>query len=279
MLGVSPETIAWYRYSLNDFYGFTMRAQGAAPRPAQLNKALVLDWLDDMRSRLKDVSVNTYFRAFRAYCHWLVDERYIKRSPVDGMRPPRFDRKLPDTYSIEDMREMLRLCRLSTWWGARDYALLTTVFHLGLRREEVSQLNAPDIRWEEQLLIVQRGKGGKGRVVYLDPHAASAMLRYQRYRDPEQEAYFQSNRGKRLTGSGIGQVFTDLAKRAGVTGKRLGPHTGRHTMATEYLRAGGEVRHLQSVLGHSSLKSTEVYTRNIGDRDGMRDHKRLKLYD
>ena len=113
---------------------------------------------------------------------------------------------------------------------------MVTLINTGLRAEELTLVQATDIRW----LLVQRGKGGRGRVVDLSPIVAEAMLRYQRFRNPNEPSFFQSKTGTPLTTVALGLLWRKLCDRAGIKGPKRGPHAARHTMATQYLRAGGE---------------------------------------
>ncbi len=135
------------------------------------------------------------------------------------------------------------------WWGARDWAMLLCACMAGMRREEISRLNWQDVDFNRRMALVL-GKGSKQRVVNLPDQLVEALLRYARYRKPLEPAFFQSDprRGNvRLQPAGVYQAINELAKRAGVAGPVLGVHRGRHTFATQTLRAGGDLRHFASI--------------------------------
>ena len=267
---------------LRSFYGYTEHADlGDAidpNKPEQITRHLVRAWV----SYLADIgnsesTQNSRFRALRAYGNWLEAEQYVKVTPLHKMKAPRLPKLIPPEYNKQEVAGMLRLCPPNTWWGARDRAILILVLQSGVRREEVSNLNLYDVNVHQRRILLL-GKGNKQRIVHVSDEALGAIFRYMPYRKESERALFQSNARNgngRLTPHGVYQVVRDLAKRVGVQGPKFGPHRGRHTFALRFLRAGGNIRDLQAILGHADLATTQVYLRAIGSEEAATRHSQL----
>ena len=155
--------------------------------------------------------------------------------------------------------------------GTRDRAILELLYGTGLRLSECTRLDLPDLSLGGRHLFVRNGKGRKDRVVPLMGRAAHALTIYLKEVRPSlsktlrESAVFLSRDGNRIS---TNQVQTRLAlygQGAGLKMK-LRPHLLRHTCATHLLAGGASIRHVQSLLGHRSLRTTEIYTRvEIGD--------------
>lgn len=258
--GRSPDTLRFYRGCLVNFHLFAglevLRGDRVKARHA------IKAWVADMMARHNSPSsVATRFRGLRAYCGWLKHEEYIDRSPMEGMRTPIVPRKLRETYSEHDVRNMLALCPSNRWWGARDRLVVVLAVQGGLRRAEIAGVNMADILWDKNLLRV-KGKGQKWRVVDITEPMRLAIKSWNRFRVPSEPALVQSNVRTRMTPEGIGQVMYELGKRAGIEGKR-GPHRGRHTFVTEKLREGADIYDVQKAAGHASVATTEGYNQEV----------------
>lgn len=148
----------------------------------------------------------------------------------------------------------------------RDVALLETLFSTGLRVSELSSLKIEGVNISRGEFSV-RGKGGKVRVVFLSDAAKEALKAYlASRRDPSPFVFVSHDRAKKgredsgpLTPRSIERIVQAYARRAGVV-KRITPHTLRHTFATDLLRSGADIRAVQSLLGHASITTTQVYT-------------------
>jgi site-specific recombinase XerD len=153
--------------------------------------------------------------------------------------------------------------------GLRDKAILELLFSTGLRVSELAALNSDGINFERGEISVM-GKGKKIRVVFLSQEALFTIDQYLKnrgYMRPEpgsmgkhkEEPLFLSNREERLTVRSIERIVKKYALKAGMT-KKVSPHTLRHSFATDLLIAGADIRSVQSMLGHSSITTTQVYT-------------------
>ena len=272
----SPKTAEWYRACLKDFSIFAdyiLDLHGQEVQPSQITRSLVVMWLASLKSHMKDVSINNRFRGFRAYLNWLVQEQFIKSSPIEGMKAPRYTKNLPGIFQPEQIEAMLKLCPPNRWWGARDAAMIALLLRTGMRINELANMRVEDIQWKPGQVKVL-GKGRKERRLWLDKVCIKTLLRYQRFRNID-SGYWWRGKRDRLTVEGAKKVFQRLGRRAGIEGVRCSAHTFRHTFAVSYLRAGGDIRHLQEILGHKSLRATEVYLQIIDAEYAMAQHQKL----
>ncbi len=174
--------------------------------------------------------------------------------------------KLPRVMSEEEALRILASCPVNTPVGLRDRAILELLYSTGIRRGEVARLNVQDFSARRGELSIIQGKGGKDRVVPVGEYASAFTQGYLKLVRPwqvgsaQEEALFvNSASGGRLSLGTVNYLVKKAVKRAGVT-TRVTPHTFRHSMATHLLRNKADLRHIQAILGHSSVASTEIYT-------------------
>jgi integrase/recombinase XerD len=148
--------------------------------------------------------------------------------------------------------------------GLRDRAVLETLYGTGIRISELTGLDLEDVDLAEGEMRVL-GKGSRERVVPIGGAAATALREYlaagrpRMARSGNQRAVFLNQRGGRLTRQGAWELVKKYAKRAGLEGK-MTPHTLRHGYATHLLENGADLRHIQELLGHASISTTQIYT-------------------
>ncbi|MEO0334485.1 MAG: tyrosine-type recombinase/integrase [Bacteroidota bacterium] len=132
------------------------------------------------------------------------------------------------------------------------------LLQLGLRRGELLNLKLTDVDSKRMLIRVKSGKGGKDRYTLLSKTLLNDLRQYYRLHTPK-EYLFEGQYGGKYSGRSVGQLLAQAAQRAGVR-KRVTPHMLRHSFATHLLESGTDLRYIQSLLGHSSSKTTEIYT-------------------
>lgn len=172
---------------------------------------------------------------------------------------------------------MLRLCPPNTLWGVRDRTITLTLLHTGIRRGELAGLSKQDIDFQRDTLTVT-GKGERTRRVYVAPEAQKAILSYLRLRKDNCGSLFTTLDGRPITGNAIQCMLEDLGKHAGIKGVRVSAHTFGHTFAMNFLRAGGSLRHLQEILGHTSMEPLEVYLRTVSADDAIQVHREVRPF-
>jgi integrase/recombinase XerD len=140
----------------------------------------------------------------------------------------------------------------------KSRALLMTIYAAGLRRSEAARLRVSDIDSARMTITVHQGKGQRDRVVMLSPVLLRTLRQYWRYHQPKQWLFPGATPNQPISGNDIFRVFQNAARRAGIT-KQLSPHSLRHSFATHLLEAGTDLRTIQILLGHRSLKTTARY--------------------
>lgn len=196
---------------------------------------------------------------------WMVKHRHLEANPASDVDLPRVPKGLRDPMTPSEVEAVLALPDITYAQGLRDRAMLELFYATGVRRMELSALSVPDIDHERGTLHVRRGKGGKGRFVpigeralaWLDKYLAEARPMLQQ--DPHEPAMFLNVDGHRLSMNAMSWRVRSYLDKAGIH-KAGACHLFRHTMATAMLDNGADVRHVQEMLGHADIGTTQYYT-------------------
>jgi integrase/recombinase XerD len=215
---------------------------------------------------LARASIARQAATLRTFYAFLQVEGVIAESPAELIAAARRDDHMPGTLSPEQVDRLLASPEADTPTGLRDQALLELLYATGCRASEVSTLRLADARISEGFCTC-RGKGGKERVVPLGRRARSVLQKWLdgARRDfaaragSRPEWMLLSSRGNRLSRMRIWEIVRFHAERAGVPAD-IGPHTLRHSFATHLVAGGVDLRHVQEMLGHSSIATTQRYT-------------------
>ncbi|MBI2900988.1 MAG: tyrosine recombinase XerC [Planctomycetes bacterium] len=201
----------------------------------------------------------------------------IESNPFKRVRTPKPDRKLPNFLDEEEVRRLIEASSGDGVGAARDRALLETIYGGGLRVSEAAGLDLGDVHRDGGYALV-RGKGNKERVA---PLGSSALAAIEEYLPPraellgalgrETDALFVNKNGTRLDVRSVRRIVLKAARAAGL-GKRITPHTLRHSFATHLLDRGADLRSVQELLGHEHLGTTQIYTH-------VTTHRLKEVYD
>jgi len=201
-------------------------------------------------------------RSFYKFC---LRRNYITANPVVTIRTPKQEKRLPKFLDIEQIKKLLNTPDDSTLLGARDRAMLETLYSTGVRVSELVALNLTDVDMPGECLRI-RGKGRKERVAPIGPTALAAIRRYMELRagDPRSttfnpEPLFVNKHGQRLSTRSVRRKLDKYLTMCGLD-PSISPHTLRHTFATHMLNNGADLRSVQELLGHQSISTTQVYT-------------------
>jgi integrase/recombinase XerC len=261
--GVSRHTIRAYR---NDIKELIEWAGGRARSPGELV-------YKDMRAyaallserRLARASVARKLAAIRSFGEHLVRTGRAAQNPAELLPSPKRASRLPRVLSSEQAAALLDRIPASDPLAVRDRAMLELTYACGLRADEVCGLDVGDVDFESELVRVF-GKGRKERMVPIGEPAQAALQRYlERARHalaerPEETALFISRRGRRLHTSDLRRRLERWVREAAIAGG-ISPHVLRHSFATHMLEGGADLRSIQELLGHSSVSTTQIYTR------------------
>ena len=210
------------------------------------------------RSQARILSgVRSFFRFLR------LDGR-IENDPTELLESPLIGKHLPEVLSTEEVDMLEAAIDLSKWEGHRNRAIIEVLFSCGLRVSELTGLRLSNLYLDEEFLRVE-GKGRKERLVPLSPKAIKELClwfddrQHMDIKPGEEDFVFLNRRGSHLTRTMILIIIKRLAEEAGIK-KNISPHTLRHSFATALLEGGADLRAIQTMLGHESIGTTEIYT-------------------
>jgi integrase/recombinase XerC len=265
--GAAVNTIEAYRRDVTRYLKFLSTHRGGAEGIAAVARSTQSDlraWMAYERGRnLSPRSLARALSAVKSFTAWAADRTGTDATTVLSARGPKHRRTLPRPLSEEGAAEVLTDIGSDAredWIAARDTAIATLLYGLGLRISEALSLTGADHPLPETLSI--KGKGGKTRPVPVLPAAAEAVAGYVRlcpFDIIPDEPLFRGARGgpvhPRLIQAGMERARLRLGLPATAT-----PHALRHSFATHLLSAGGDLRAIQDLLGHASLSTTQAYT-------------------
>ncbi len=201
------------------------------------------------------------------FFRFLYRRGYLLHDPAADLELPRLEKRLPRVIlTTREAKRVIEAPDTRTPEGLRDRAILETLYATGVRVSELGNLTPYDADTEERVLRVVLGKGRKDRNVPLTRAAAEAIEAYlvkarPRLQGPRKVRFlFLQARGGKMDRATTARIVTSRAREAGVK-KHVTPHTFRHTVATHLLKGRADIRHIQALLGHASLATTQRYTR------------------
>ncbi len=207
------------------------------------------------------------FASIRAFYRYLVERGELEQNPADLVSHGRRRSPLPKLLRTDELTALLDRIPARTPLETRDRAMLELTYSCGLRCEEVVNLDHGDLDFDAEELRVT-GKGSKTRVIPVGEPAQRALERYLASArpallhpaEPAEPALFLSKRGRRLSPSDVRRRLTLWLRNAGLAAD-ASPHALRHSFATHLLEGGADLRAIQELLGHSSVSTTQIYTR------------------
>ncbi|MDR0803577.1 MAG: tyrosine recombinase XerC [Rickettsiales bacterium] len=257
--GFSDYTVISYRTDLLDFFGFIGDFSGADSLGA-VDTLTFRSYLSNRQNRnLSARGTARALAAIRSFYKFIKKEYGIKNDAINLISSPKIPRKLSKAIDTPDIMEMHGAINESDpWIAARDWALIMLIFGCGLRISEALSLTMQDIAgWPETLRIV--GKGKKERIVPVLPAVYDALEKYIALRRPS-EILFLSVRGLPMRAR-MAEKVLESVRCALQLPDYTTPHALRHSFATALLSGGVDLRSLQELLGHSSLSTTQLYTK------------------
>jgi integrase/recombinase XerD len=260
--GVSENTISAYRHDLQMYQAHLKNTNLVQVQQNEVSKFLKFLYA----RKLKPRSATRAFAAVRGLHKFLILEKATKENPTANIEQPRWWKPLPNVLVLEEVDRLLAAPDTNTERGLRDRAMLEVLYATGLRVSELTGLRLDGINTEVGFVRCM-GKGSKERMVPLGGSAANAVVTYlqaRRVRKPTNYV-FLNNRGNKLSRMGFWKILKAYGLRAGIK-KRLTPHVLRHSFATHLLERGADLRAVQTMLGHSNISTTEIYTHVMRER-------------
>ena len=240
----------------------------------KVDQLLLSTQTDTVRAYLALLNEKQYSKAtiarklatLRSFYKFLVKRTQVSSNPVVAVRTPKQEKKLPRFLEYEEVKKLLETPPVTNWLGARDKAILETLYSTGIRVSELVALNMDDIDFLGEVVHI-RGKGKKERIAPIGSSALQVIQHYMEFRNKraqsnsnfDSKVLFVNKHGRRLSTRSVRRKMDKYLKMAGLD-PAISPHTLRHSFATHMLNNGADLRSVQELLGHQSLSTTQIYT-------------------
>lgn len=261
--GLSENTIAAYRRDLNHYLNYL-----AAQKISNLDfidRQIVQQWFGVLHDEGRSTkSIARFTSTIRSFHQFALREKYAAKDPTVLIETPKYERKLPDVLSIDEIDLLLTTPETSKNNGYRDRTMLELLYATGIRVSELINIELEDVNLLMGFVKVF-GKGNKERIIPLGETVIELLKTYienvrpQLLKKQVTHTLFLNMQGKPLTRQGIWKIIKQTGAKAGIQ-KRLTPHTLRHSFATHLLENGADLRAVQEMLGHSDISTTQLYT-------------------
>ncbi|MEK7615928.1 MAG: site-specific tyrosine recombinase/integron integrase [Patescibacteria group bacterium] len=253
----SPKTIENYDHYIGRILQFLN-----AKTPGDLTEEGIRKFRIDLnRQPIKKITQNYHIIALRSFL------KYLAKRDIKALAPEKLELSKQEDREVSFLEQDELNKVLTSAENLRDRAILETLFSTGLRVSELISLKRNEIDFNRGEFTV-RGKGSKLRVVFLSDSAIEAIEAYLEKRTDIEPELFP------LTVRQIQRIVRKYAIKAGIVGKKVSPHSLRHSYATDLLRNGADIRSVQAMLGHASVTTTQIYT-HVTDKQLRDIHKRF----
>jgi len=283
-LNRTPKTVKQYIQWVQRFFDFA-GTQGVKT-PADVTNAHLLAYQKHLATLINKKGVihsikvqNHHMIGIVMFLRYLCDEGVLAHNPARHVQYAKVPEELPrDILNVAEIKKMLCSPDVQTVMGYRDRTIMETLYSTGARRQELLDLTTDAVNLESGVIMIRQGKGGKDRVVPLGRIAAKCLETYMngirptflQIRNPglpvsehagsnlQEKRLFLSLRGLPLSKTALADRIEHYRRLAGIT-HRVTPHTFRHSCATHMIRNRANIRHVQEMLGHMNLNTTEKY--------------------
>ena len=265
--GYAETTILWYCRYLDLFMHYLEKRNITDLR--EITKQVINDYHEKVMSEpIAMESKAIKIRPVKRLFEYLTDSHKLLINPAEGIvETCRKNRKPGTVLTLDEIKKLMAQPNLSLNNEIRDRAVMELMYSTGIRINEFEALEVNHVDIKDNALYIRKGKGKKQRVVPIGKKAASYLEVYlvnirSKYakKNPEAKSLFLTNSGLPLTANSVRGFLRKYRNRAGIK-KRVSPHTFRRTCATHLLQQGVDIRYIQQLLGHKSLKSTQIYTK------------------
>ena len=260
----SNETIKSYADNLNKYNLYLNNKNILSVNNSTIEKYITSN------NNLSHKTIAHYITVLNSFYKYLLDSNYITTNPVETIKHPKINQHLPVFLNEEEIKNLLNI-NLITPYDYRNKAMLELLFSTGIRISELINLKIQDVDLINNVIKVL-GKGSKERIIPIDDIATKHLTNYiNNYRYPllkkntNIDYLFINNLGNKISRVGFFKFIKKEAVRANIK-KDISPHTIRHTFATILLKNGADLRVIQELLGHSDIKTTQIYTHLIKEQ-------------
>ena len=256
---LSKNTTNSYKRDLNKFANFVIGLE--ITNYSSINDEICSAWIGDLFSDgINPRSIQRHLSSAKGFFKYLKKNGLVNTSPFDLISAPKTPSNLPDVLSPEDVEQLLNF-KPSSLVEVRDMAIVELIYSSGLRVSEAIDINIADFEEDMSFLRVI-GKGSKTRLVPLGKFAINAIKNWLIEREKivnNTDALFLNSKGTRLSVRSVQIRLKKMALKQGLP--PIYPHMLRHSFATHMLESSGDLRTIQELLGHSSLSTTQIYTK------------------
>ena len=269
---LSQHTVKNYRIDLDSYFKFIEKRMPESPIIDSTAVSLIRSYLSYLLTQgYSRRTIARKIAAMRSFGKYLCREQVLDQNPFVGIRTPKLEKRLPQFLEFHEIDDLLKLPD-SDILGIRDKALLEILYGTGIRVSEAVGLECSKIDLQGKFVLIY-GKGAKERLVPLGSFAAEALFSYMESVRPrlalrskiKTEILFLNHRGGALTDRSVRNIINKYIRLMSLR-KKVSPHTLRHTFATHLMNKGADLRSVQELLGHVSLKSTQIYTHVSSER-------------
>ena len=265
----SPLTVRNYRRDVDDFVAFCGVTHDTFA-PNSIKREDIEEWMVYLgeERKLKVTSVNRTMASLRTFWRWMLAHGHVDKDLMKTLHQYKAPKRLPTFVPDSRMEDLLAELRediaSDDFERLRDALIILLIYTAGLRLSELVEANTSDIAADYTSLRVM-GKGRKERIQPLLGSLGEVLKKYfiqissQNICTTQKKALILSKKGERISRRTVERIVDRKLKGVGIQGK-TSPHVLRHTFATRVLNEGGDLREIQELLGHSSLKATQVYT-------------------
>ena len=274
---LSDHTIDAYKSDLEKFFQFLLKnRKETLTNIKKINRDLIREFLGSEYNRIdnrpghkpKKISSKTISRelaSIKSFFKFLVYSKRIHVNPAQYFQAPKIEKSIPNFVQLSKIQDLMAMPNQKSEIGLRDRAILELFYATGIRLSELTDLNTCSVNFEENLLKVF-GKGRRERIVPFGEKAKQALKIYLEKRKAFQSnskdtPLFTSNRGKRISKRAVQNRMNIYLTQILGGNNGASPHTLRHTFGTHLLDNDADIRSIQELLGHSSISSTQIYTK------------------
>ena len=261
---MTSHTIDNYERDVNALVSF-IENNNIEETPLNIEKKSIEEFLYQEAKKKTATTQARRLSGLKSFFNYLIFESYRENNPADLFEAPKLGRKLPEVLTVKEIEQLLEQIDLSHPQGHRNRAIIETLYGSGLRVSELVELTLSNIFFKENIIRVF-GKGGKHRLVPMGAYAKKYLEIYideiralQKIDSKSEDVVFLNRNGKKLTRMMIFTIIKALLPKANIK-KNISPHSFRHSFATHLLENGADLRTIQTLLGHESITTTEIYT-------------------
>ncbi len=264
----SDYTIENYHRDILEFFDYLDREVLDYKSVVYSDLRFFLMYLKDEKKD-KNSSIDRKLSSLRGFYQYLANEGVVSNNVFSLLNGPKKEKKLPRYFEYNELESLFEVCDLSNALGQRDRLILEMLYATGVRVGELVSIKVFDINFSSRTILIL-GKGNKERIVPYGDYCEEILKLYLKdgylsLNNQNSPYLFLNARGGKLTERGVRYLLEEIIKKTSVQ-KNISPHMIRHSFATHLLNQGCDLMTVQKLLGHESIKATQIYTHVTTDR-------------